>query len=81
MTVTLVNLHMTEAQQVRLSALGGALTGEAEVTVLRHDDVHACNTFEAPLTVVPSYSKIQLTGDDVIEIPAAAVMSIVANRK
>ena len=76
-TITLANLHMTEAQSVKLTAVGGNLTGKATVTVLTHEDVHACNTFENPTAVVPETRGIVLTGDDVIEVPAAGVVSVV----
>ena len=76
-TITLANLHMTQAQQVKLTAVGGALKGKASVSVLRHDDVHACNTFEDPTAVTPSRYEIKLTGQDTIEVPPACVMAII----
>ena len=75
-TITLANLHMTEAQSVKLTVVGGELKGKATITILTHEDVHACNTFENPTAVVPVSREIELTGADTIEIPAASVVAI-----
>ena len=77
-TITLANLHMTEAQSVKLTVVGGELKGRATVTVLTHEDVHACNTFENPTAVTPVSYEIELTGADTIEVPAASVVAIIA---
>lgn len=79
-TLTLANLQLDEPQSLRLTAVGGKISGPAEMTVLHHEDVHACNTFEAPCTVVPHREKIVLSEDTVIEIPAASIVSIVFDR-
>jgi alpha-N-arabinofuranosidase len=71
-TLTLANLHMTESQTLKLSAIGGKLGTAAEMTVLRHDDVHACNTFVDPFAVVPATETVVL--GETIEVPAASVV-------
>lgn len=64
-----------------LTALGGILGECAEVTVLAHEDVHACNTFENPTAVVPVRETVSLEGDPVITVPAAGVVSVVVGKK
>ena len=76
-TITLANCDMRADQRVRLTAVGGTLAGRAAVTVLRHDDPHACNTFDAPETVVPAVTETTLAGGDAILVPAAGVVSVV----
>jgi len=75
LTLTLANLHMTEAQTVRLTTVGGALASQAEMTVLVHDDPHACNTFEDPTAIMPTTSAVTL--GDTITVPAGGVVSVV----
>jgi hypothetical protein len=50
------------------------------MTVLCSADPHTCNTFENPTAVTPATSEITLTGDDVIDVPAASVVSIVIDK-
>ena len=71
---------MTEAQQVSLTALGGSLAETAQIAVLAHEDVHACNTFENPEAVVPAYGELNLSGSAVITVPAAGVVSVTVRR-
>ena len=79
-TITLANADLHEAQTVRLTTLGLCLTGQGQMTTLCHEDVHACNTFEAPRTVVPTTGTVSFDGDGAIAItvPAAGIVSIVA---
>lgn len=79
-TLTLANLDLHEAQSVKLVCAGGSCAGRAAVAVLRHEDPHACNTFESPTAVTPARSEAVLTGDDVIDVPAASVVSLVIRR-
>ncbi len=79
-TITLANLNMTDAQSVKLTCAGGELRGKGVCTVLRSADPHTCNTFENPTAVTPTASEITLTGDDVIDVPAASVVSIVIDK-
>jgi len=74
-TVTLANLSMTEAQEVRLIAIGGIIPEKCRVTVLTHEDVHACNTFENPETVCPETSEVMLK-DGVLTLPPASVVMV-----
>jgi len=77
-TVTLANLSMTEAQEVKLIAIGGDIPEKCSVTVLTHEDVHACNTFEAPETVRPETSEVMLK-DGVLTMPPASVVMVNMN--
>jgi alpha-L-arabinofuranosidase len=47
LTLTVVNPHVTEARETRVD-LGDARVNSARMTVLRHDDIHAQNTFDEP---------------------------------
>ena len=80
-TITLANLNVTDTQNVKLTCAGGELKGKAVMTVLRSADPHTCNTFENPTAVTPTTSEITLTGDDVIDVPAASVVSIVIDKE
>lgn len=73
-TVTLANLSMTQAQQVKLTAIGGMLPERCRITVLTHEDVHACNTFEAPQTVMPEVLEVKLENGELTLPPASVVM-------
>ena len=77
LTITLANLHLSEAQTVNLVCFGGSCAGDAEITTLRHDDVHACNTFEAPKTVMPAHKAAAFADNPVIKVPAASIVSVV----
>ena len=80
LTLTLANLDLHEAQAVKLSCVGGSCAGRAMVITLRHDDPHACNTFEAPNAVTPTRAEVALTGDDTLDIPAASVVTVLVRR-
>ncbi len=77
-TITLANLHLTEAQRVKLTFVGGVCTGSAHVSVLHHEDAHAMNTFENPTAVVPTH--YEAGSLDEIEVPAAGIVSIVMKK-
>ena len=79
-TLTLVNASLSDAQSVRLICVGGRLRGTARITTLRHDDVHACNTFEAPQTVMPVVSQMEIDDGAVLEVPAASVVAVIVDR-
>ena len=74
-TVTIANLSMTEAQEIKLTAVGGMIPEKCRITVLAHEDVHACNTFENPETVVPKTYETVLEGG-VLTVPPASVVMI-----
>ncbi len=77
-TITLANLHMTEAQKIKLNWIGGNCQDQAKMAILTHEDVHACNTFENPVAVVPEYTQIDMTKE--IQIPAASVVAITVKK-
>jgi len=77
LTLTLANLHMTEAQEVKLTCVGFALGTQAEMTVLAHEEVHTCNTFEDPTAVTPTSSTVTL--GDTITVPAGGVVSVIVD--
>ena len=75
-TITLANLSLTEAQTVKLSAAGGSIAGNAEITVLSHAEPRTCNTFEDPRAVVPVTRTETLGETAEIVVPAAGVVAI-----
>ena len=50
------------------------------MTLLRHEDLHACNTFEEPHTVIPVQQQIVLAKDGSVDVPPASVVSIVLKK-
>ena len=81
LTITLANLSLTESSDVRIKSVGGKCSGPAYVQTLCSADPHTCNTFEAPYAIVPSISEMIFTGDDVIKVPAAGIVSAVVDLK
>ena len=75
-TLTLANLSVTDSADVRLDALGGALTGTAEISTLCAADPHTCNTFENPHAVRPVRESRPFAPGDTIRLPAASVVSV-----
>ena len=75
-TLTLANLSVTDSADVRLDALGGALTGMAEISTLCAADPHTCNTFENPHAVRPVRESRPFASGDTIRLPAASVVSV-----
>jgi len=75
-TVTLANLSLTQAQEVTLSCVGGALGSNARIATLWNEDAHACNTFEQPENVQPVYSEMAFTKDSTITVPAAGIVAL-----
>ena len=75
-TLTLANLSVTDSADVRLDALGGALTGTAEISTLCAADPHTCNTFENPHAVRPVRESRPFASGDTIRLPAASVVSV-----
>lgn len=76
LTLTLANLELNEPITVRLEQVCGTGT----LRQLFHDDPTACNTFEAPETVVPVSRPIVLHDGDSITLPPASVSAITLNR-
>lgn len=75
-TVTLANTDMRVPAEVRLSGIGGSLSGRAEITLLAADDPHACNTFENPGAVRPETRVTPFDDGDRICVPAAGVACV-----
>ena len=75
-TLSLANLSVTDSADVRLDALGGALTGTAEISTLCAADPHTCNTFENPHAVRPVRESRPFASGDTIRLPAASVVSV-----
>ena len=67
-----------DSDQLRawLDALGGALTGTAEISTLCAADPHTCNTFENPHAVRPVRESRPFASGDTIRLPAASVVSV-----
>ena len=80
LTITLVNLSLTEAQAVRLSALGGSLAGSAEIATLAHAEPRTCNTFADPHAVVPKRAKAVFAESAEVVVPAAGVTAITIDK-
>ncbi|MDR1263757.1 MAG: alpha-N-arabinofuranosidase [Oscillospiraceae bacterium] len=76
-TITIANLDMDAARMIRLAGIGGGVSGQAEVTVLAHDDPRAHNSFENPEMVMPITVSRILAEGDILEAPPASVVSIV----
>jgi len=76
LTVTLANLDLTTAKDVRLTGLGGAVTGKGQLTILSHADPLTCNTFEQPDAVAPVTADIDFADGGSIRLPAASVAAL-----
>lgn len=79
-TLTLANLDRENPQCVRLLDADGQCTGSGTMTILQHEDLHACNTFEAPRTVVPVQRPVTLAKGGSVEVPPAGIVSIVLKK-
>ncbi len=75
-TLTIANLDMSQAQEVKLIPVGKKLGSKADMITLRHDDVHACNTFEDPFAVVPSHTEIAFEKEACVTVPAAGIVAL-----
>ena len=75
-TITVANLNADADVQLQLQSVGKQLSQRAVMTVLTHEDVHACNTFEAPDNVAPTEQLIDTTQP--ITVPKAGIVSIKA---
>jgi alpha-L-arabinofuranosidase len=70
--LTVANLSLTDSEDLELEAVGMTLGDDADVTILRNDDVHAHNTFDAPDAVAP-IQKTMKAG--VLNVPPASVVT------
>ncbi len=72
-TVTMANLSLDTKCEVALSAIGGKLSGDAELEILSSSDPHTCNTFEDAYAVVPKSTRICLSEGAGVILPPASV--------
>ena len=73
LTLTIANASVDASQATEVS-IRGAKIGSAELAMLRNDDIHAHNTFEAPDVVHPTQQKLPATGGTLrITFPPASV--------
>jgi len=70
LTVTLVNSHATEGKEIALALYGATLPQTAKVATIRHNSIHAHNTFEESEAVMPNYSTANGHG---LTLPPASV--------
>lgn len=80
LTVTIANLDVARAKQVKIAGLGGSIAGNGTVTVLAHKEPRTCNTFENPAAVTPAAETLVFGEEETVAIPAAGIVSIVINR-
>lgn len=62
LTLSVVNPHVDSPIEATIELLGGKAE-KAEVTVLKHEDIHAHNTFDAPETLTPQTSTVDLNSE------------------
>lgn len=73
LTLTIVNPHVSEPRETQIN-LRDAGVVSAALSVLRHDDIHAQNTFAAPDTLKPVETTLEVTGSSfVISFAPASV--------
>ncbi|MDD8025485.1 MAG: alpha-L-arabinofuranosidase C-terminal domain-containing protein [Acidobacteriota bacterium] len=73
LVLTVVNPHAKEAREAEI-AVRGASVKSGRVRVLRSDDIHAHNTFEAPHAVEPADGALKTGGASLVHrFPAASV--------
>lgn len=76
--LTLVNPGQDRAMTVDC-ALAGAAAGSATGRILQHADLNACNTFEAPNTIVPREHRVEMArGGMRIELPPLGIVTATA---
>ena len=74
MLVTMANYALDSDTEISLDLLGASVKGTAKMRVLKSDDVHACNTFDAPDTITPTECEIDVTKP--FTLPKASVVAI-----
>lgn len=79
-TITLVNLDYSNDKEVALSAFGGDISGNANITVLTADDPRTHNTFNNPKAVQPAAYNISIKSGDMLKLPKSSVVSVVIKR-
>ena len=76
LTLTMVNLSLTEAATVTLASLSGGLKGKGRLRVLHHAEAATCNTFENPYAVTPTEDALAVDEETVLTLPAASVAAL-----
>ena len=77
MTVTLTNLHASEAIEAAVTIAGGAGAASVRAEVLTARDIHAHNTFDAPHEVEPVSRAVDAVGSDfTVALPPASVVKL-----
>lgn len=74
MLVTMANYSLTEDAEISLDLLGASLTGKATARLLHSDDVRACNTFDAPDTILPKDCEIDPAKP--FTLPRASILAL-----
>lgn len=76
LVLTVVNPSVAEPRETEIS-FAGARAKSGKITVLSHSDIHACNTFAQRDVVLPSVTKLKITGPTVVHtFPPASVSAI-----
>ncbi|HEY4933532.1 MAG TPA: alpha-L-arabinofuranosidase C-terminal domain-containing protein [Terriglobales bacterium] len=76
LVLTVVNPSVAEPRETEIS-FAGARAKSGKITVLSHSDIHACNTFAQRETVLPSVTRLKITGPTVVHtFPPASVSTI-----
>jgi alpha-N-arabinofuranosidase len=76
-TLTVVNLHLTEARETQVVLRGNANVASVEAEVLGGEDVHGHNTFEQPDTVKTKKATATVSGKGVQStLPPSSVTRI-----
>ncbi len=76
LTITIGNMSCTEEAEICLTGVGRELKGKAEFALLAADDMHAHNTFENPVSVVPARWEGEIADGDTVKIPAGGILAI-----
>jgi len=73
LTLTVVNPHVSESREARIN-LGDARARSAQMTVMRHEEIHAQNTFDHPNVLKPIELALKVQGSSFItEFTAASI--------
>jgi alpha-N-arabinofuranosidase len=76
LTLTVTNLHMTEAREAEIALRGGSVAS-VRATTLAARDLHDHNTFDAPHAVEPSEADVNVGGAPLVyRFPAASVTKL-----
>ena len=78
-TITVANLSAEHDTLFSLESIGASLQNSAACALLTHEDLHACNTFDAPNRVCP----ITYTADvrSTFSLQKGSILAITAKRR